>query len=382
MKRCPTCNRTYPDDTISFCLEDGVPLLSVAASDPGVSGLGANFDPNVTLKFDDPRDTNPPPTQMIDPALLPSVADLTSQPPPAPPPPPTPTIQASGLAQPEPAWQPPLATSTPPPVTPVSISTNTQEKKSMLPWLIGGGLVLAFLGIGIVGILVYAAMNGDDNSNKPPVSTDKTAKDDKTETSGDKEDDGKPSETNGDAASFKDDFSDSKWPTGAKGMNSVYQDEQYIMQHGVANQFIANYAPDGVSDYNTNGVKSVAVTVKGLDAKAPQYGHGLVLHGNVVNGTQLNGYAFVVQTAKGQVSVAHLNKSALTFLVENKAAPMVLKGAAENRLEVRLSGNKMDFYVNNQLAASVNDKGDMTGRVGFFTSTGGQVAFDDLEIVK
>jgi hypothetical protein len=382
MKRCPTCNRTYPDDTISFCLEDGVPLLSVAASDPGISGPGANFDPNVTLKFDDPRDTNPPPTQMIDPALLPSVADLTSQPPPAPPPPPTPTIQASGLAQPEPAWQPPPPVTSTPPVTPVSVSNNTQEKKSMLPWLIGGGLVLAFLGIGIVGILVYAAMNGDDNSNKPPVSTDKTDKDNKNGTSGDKEEDGKPPETNGDAASFKDDFSDSKWPTGAKGMNSVYQDEQYIMQHGVANQFIANYAPDGVSDYNTNGVNSVAVTVKGLDAKAPQYGHGLVLHGSVVNGTQLNGYAFVVQTAKGQVSVAHLNKSALTFLVENKAAPMVLKGAAENRLEVRLSGNKMDFYVNNQLAASVNDKGDMTGRVGFFTSTGGQVAFDDLEIVK
>ncbi len=27
MKRCPQCNRTYSDDTFSFCLEDGV-LLS------------------------------------------------------------------------------------------------------------------------------------------------------------------------------------------------------------------------------------------------------------------------------------------------------------------------------------------------------------------
>lgn len=26
MKRCPTCKRTYEDDTLSFCLEDGTPL--------------------------------------------------------------------------------------------------------------------------------------------------------------------------------------------------------------------------------------------------------------------------------------------------------------------------------------------------------------------
>jgi hypothetical protein len=26
MKRCPTCNRSYADDTLSFCLEDGGPL--------------------------------------------------------------------------------------------------------------------------------------------------------------------------------------------------------------------------------------------------------------------------------------------------------------------------------------------------------------------
>jgi hypothetical protein len=28
VKRCPNCNRTFNDDTLSFCLEDGTPLLS------------------------------------------------------------------------------------------------------------------------------------------------------------------------------------------------------------------------------------------------------------------------------------------------------------------------------------------------------------------
>ena len=26
MKSCPTCNRTYPDDTLAFCLMDGAVL--------------------------------------------------------------------------------------------------------------------------------------------------------------------------------------------------------------------------------------------------------------------------------------------------------------------------------------------------------------------
>lgn len=28
MKRCPTCNQTFADDTLSFCLEDGTPLVA------------------------------------------------------------------------------------------------------------------------------------------------------------------------------------------------------------------------------------------------------------------------------------------------------------------------------------------------------------------
>ena len=30
MKRCPTCNRTFDDDTLSFCLDDGTPLRDAA----------------------------------------------------------------------------------------------------------------------------------------------------------------------------------------------------------------------------------------------------------------------------------------------------------------------------------------------------------------
>ena len=32
MKRCPTCNRSFDDDTLSFCLDDGTPLVRDSAS--------------------------------------------------------------------------------------------------------------------------------------------------------------------------------------------------------------------------------------------------------------------------------------------------------------------------------------------------------------
>jgi Domain of unknown function (DUF4440) len=33
MKRCPTCNKTFTDETLSFCLEDGTPLVSIPSDD-------------------------------------------------------------------------------------------------------------------------------------------------------------------------------------------------------------------------------------------------------------------------------------------------------------------------------------------------------------
>ena len=50
MKRCPECNRTYADDTITFCLADGA-LLS------------APFDPQATLRIPPHRRTNETPTE-------------------------------------------------------------------------------------------------------------------------------------------------------------------------------------------------------------------------------------------------------------------------------------------------------------------------------
>lgn len=50
MKRCPVCQRTYADDTLAYCLEDGSALVSGAS---GASDLPA------TVIMPDPRITAP-----------------------------------------------------------------------------------------------------------------------------------------------------------------------------------------------------------------------------------------------------------------------------------------------------------------------------------
>ena len=62
MKRCPTCQRIYTDDTLRFCLEDGTALLSESVST------------DQTLLLDSSQTSEePPPTEILDYAIPPTV---------------------------------------------------------------------------------------------------------------------------------------------------------------------------------------------------------------------------------------------------------------------------------------------------------------------
>jgi hypothetical protein len=56
MKRCPRCNRTYPDDYLNFCLDDGTVLEDHGGEEPTRS-LRDEMPPTIVL--DPPRVTNP-----------------------------------------------------------------------------------------------------------------------------------------------------------------------------------------------------------------------------------------------------------------------------------------------------------------------------------
>src|SRR5712671_5178565 len=129
MKRCPQCNRTYSDDALSFCLDDGSPLVSTAAP--------SSFDPSATVQYPQSRDTSIPPPTIAYPGQS------------APPPPQSPA--------PPPAWSP-----MPPPAP---------QKRSVWPWLLGIGAVLVFIVIGFVILIIAIAKITNDNNNNRVANT-------------------------------------------------------------------------------------------------------------------------------------------------------------------------------------------------------------------
>ena len=118
MKRCPTCQRTFTDETLSFCLDDGTPLLDQ-------SGGPQSYSTNI----------KPPQSQVNAPA--PTVAYRPSTMP---------------VNQPSPSWQPGPS----PPLPP--------RKRKVWPWLLGIVGVLSILGIGFI-VLIVALASMDTNSN-------------------------------------------------------------------------------------------------------------------------------------------------------------------------------------------------------------------------
>jgi hypothetical protein len=58
MKRCPICNRTYTDDSLNYCLEDGTALNTV-------SSAAGSFDPDRTLVDPKHAASGPPPTEVL-----------------------------------------------------------------------------------------------------------------------------------------------------------------------------------------------------------------------------------------------------------------------------------------------------------------------------
>lgn len=106
MKQCPTCNRTYPDNQ-QFCIEDGTPLANVAET-PSDYSASAPYTP---------QGSAPPPNEPYNPNPTPAGAQ----------------------------WTPPQP-------------AQAAPRKSKLPWIIAGVVLLLVLGIGavaIVGALVY-----------------------------------------------------------------------------------------------------------------------------------------------------------------------------------------------------------------------------------
>jgi len=341
MKRCPQCNRTYSDDALSFCLDDGSPLVSATAP--------SSFDPGATVQYPQSRDTTPQPTIAYPGQSVPSA------PPPAAPPP----------AQ--PAWSPM------PPVAP--------QKRSVWPWVIGIGAVLVFMGIGVV-ILIFAIAsitntnNNNGNSNNANRQANRNSNNSNSNSNSNDNTNSRSTLT-----SFTDDFSKQEWRTQPSQYGTMwYADEEYHLR-GTKGYYFVVYSPDK-PEYKTKNA-TVRVGLRSVDGVSPATGYGLVVHGEMKN-DQLEDYAFLIYNGdEPKYKIVDQKAGKDTALVEWTSFSAIRKGTLGNQLEVRIRDRKLDFYINGQFVTSIVDTENFQGgRVGLYASDEHEVAFDDLEISR
>lgn len=260
------------------------------------------------------------------------------------------------------------------------------QKRSVWPWILGIGAVLVFIGIGVV-ILIFAIAsvtnsnnnNGNNNSNANRLanrnSNTNSNRNSNSEVSNDN------SNSRSSLTSFSDDFSTQSWGTGPSQYGNIfYQDEEYHM-HATKGGFIVMYAPDKKEYYDENA--TVRVGLRSIDGNSPTSGYGLTVHGEKKSGN-LEDYGFLIYNGDEPKYKIVLHKSGNeSKVVDWTATSTIRTGTSPNQLEVRIRDTKMDFYINGQFVTSIVDEaGYKRGRVGFYTSDTGEVAFDDLEISK
>jgi len=331
MKRCPQCNRTYTDDALSFCLDDGSPLVSASAP--------SSFDPGATVQYPQSRDTTPQPTMVYGAGQAP--------PPPTPPP----------------AWSP-----MPPMVPP---------KRSVWPWILGIGAVLVFMGIGVV-ILIIALASMSNNNNNNRLANDSNNNNRWTNRNANT---ASNTNTRSTLSSFTDDFSSESWGVGPSQFGRIwYEDDEYHM-HGTKGGYIVMYGPDRTDYHDENA--TVRITSRSVDGESPNAGYGLLVHCEKKDG-QLEDYGFILYNGTDPKYKIIQHKAGVeSKLVDWTGSSVIRTGTTPNQLEVRIRDLKLDFYINGQFVTSIVDDANFRrGRVGLYSSDTGEVAFDDLEISK
>lgn len=345
MKRCPTCNRTYADLSLNFCLDDGTPLTNEAAP---------TTDLNATIRYPPPRDTSePPPTEIYRPA------------PTAAPPPP-----------------PPRPTSPPPPQPPpqqwTHVPAQPAKKSKAIWWILGGLLAVLVIGVGLMVMIIALASFGSNtnttNTRDPNRNVNSSANANVNANANANANVGPP-------AMLSDDFSQPKWSTGTSQYGRIwYADGQYHMV-SKAGTFVAMYASS--NDYSTENA-TVRVKARSVTGGVPDSGFGLMVHCLQSRAGQLEDYALLIYpSAEPEYEVIMHKAGNQSTVVERTKSDAVNSGMEPHVLEVRIKGNQLAFYANGRLLRTITDRENYRrGRVGFYTSDVFEVAFDDLEIER
>lgn len=357
MKRCPSCDRTYTDASLNFCLEDGTPL---------VSDSGPKADPNATVRYDN-RDTNPPKTE-----IYPSFPPASSPPAPVSPRPAS-TARPAAPPSPRQQWAPPPASL--PGVAP-------RKKSSAIWWIVGGIAVVGVIAVGLAIMLIALASMGSNTNNSNNTNTNARVTNRNTNIN---------ANFNRNAANInatanlpplvRDDFSEAKWHTGNYDFGEIwYENDEYHMR-SKEKTYLVMYAPS--SEYDT-GNADVKVTARSVDGTPSSTGYGLIVHGERSKARELEDYALLIYNGTDpQYEIIKHKGGQQTTVVPWTKSSAIRSGSTPNLLEVRARGSELSFYINGQYVDKITDTENFKrGLAGLYTSDTTEVAFDDLEVKR
>lgn len=322
MKICPNCQKTYADDNLNFCLEDGS-VLSPAGG--------------------------PPPTVMM---TQPAVTSGSTSPG-------APTIQSSFGNQPQYA---------------------VPQKRSSKTWLWVTGIFVILLvlcgGGGILGVLwvAYQQQEADTTesakTNSAPIAVNKRTSTNSTSPS--------PAPQENTPSGEAEIIDLSMWVKefSPYGKTEMVGDE-FVMSSKQKDYY---YALVSSPDYSTDGA-TTSVVLRNIDTSPTDLGYGLIFNSD--KAPLVNGYAFLIDTVKKRYRIVRHKTNSELPIVPWTSSPVINGGSGENILEVRDKGDTLEFYINRQMVKSIKDQyGVRDGVPGLYAGDGVRVAFKNLEIRK
>ncbi|MBP7416576.1 MAG: hypothetical protein KA831_07975 [Pyrinomonadaceae bacterium] len=334
MKICPKCQKTYTDQNLNFCLDDGT-VLTQAAGDAMPE----------TVLLNQPRVTSP---SQSAPSSFPGQQAQQPQ---------------------QPGWN------TAP--QPYSMQPPAKSSKTWIWVLLILGVLVLVCGGGGLGALIYIGSQADKTSNS--TTNTNNAKTSPSPTFGDKNPPTNSTSTSTRTNVKKVDIE--KW----LNPNSLYADSEYtngeLMLTSKQKKFYYVLAAPDDSDFKSENA-DISVTVRNVDAADSSLGYGLVFHSNPTPLQQ--GYAFLINTKTKKYHVVNHVPGDEKNVVSWTKSDAIKEGSQENVLEVRdISKDKIDLYINGTLVTSIkNVYGYAGGVVGLYSGDKVKVGFKNLEIRK
>lgn len=321
MKICPRCQKTYADDNLNFCLEDGSVL----------------------------QQAGPPPTVQI-PAAQMSQQQMPQQ------------TQGTG-----PGWN----------VAPQQQYSMQPPRKSSKVWvwvLLILGLVVLVCGGGFAG-LVFVGMQQDKQANTQVNVATTNRNSTSRNTSSNSASDTSTTNSNRTNATTVD-LGDWVGEESAYG-NKSFSNDEFFMSAKQKGFYYVLVAPER---YKTEAADT-RVTLRNVDNAASSLGYGLIFHSNPTPLQQ--DYALLIDTKRKKYRVVRHEPSKESVVVSWTSSPAINEGGASNTLEARDNGDKVDLYINGTMVTSIkNLYGYKGGVAGLYSGDGINVAFKNLEIRK